>query len=187
MAKEYTEPSTSSSIVSLPQSTPQEINVDIAGTSSTGQVTLPTAEVESPLAPCRAVPTIVLTQFRRAAETQAYCFFPGCHYTERLIVPLSIRVRLFADFNYYIPAHCRICHYHLRGNYWHKLNEIEGNHTFTEAHIYDFTSLLKKDKLIDFENIDTIDDYLVHFWFGISKEQFNTILSQVPRLHQMHR
>lgn len=162
--------------------------MDLPGASS-GQVTQPTAaaEIESSQSLFQEVPTIVLAQYGRASDTQARCFFPGCHHIERLVVPLSIRIRLFVDFKFYVPADCRICNYHLRGNFWHELNEIEVNHTFTEAYIYDFMSLLKQEKSIDFENIDMMDDHLVHFWFGVSKEQFRTLLAEIPRLSQMHR
>lgn len=112
------------------------------------------------------MPAIVLSQYGRASDTQAHCFFPGCHRTERLVVPLSIRIRLFVDLRFYVPPSCRICHYHLRGNLWQQLTEMDVNHTFTEAYIYDFMTLLKQEKYIDFENIDMMDDHLAYFCLG---------------------
>ncbi|XP_047029464.1 uncharacterized protein LOC124637154 [Helicoverpa zea] len=194
LAEHYTEPSTSSAVPPLPStssavpplpSTSEESSADIPGTSSE-QVTQHVQIESSPSLP-QEVSTIVLSQYGRASDSQARCFFPGCHHAERLVVPLSIRIRLFVDFKFYVPADCRICNYHLRGNLWHQLNEIEVNHTFTEAYIYDFVSLLSKETSIDFENIDMMDNHLVHYWFGISKEQFRTLLAEVTRLSQMHR
>lgn len=140
MAQHYTEPSTSSAVQSQPAvvpslpSTSEESIVDLPGTLS-GQVSQPVEDESSPSI-ARDEATIVLSQYGRASDTQARCFFPGCHHSERLVVPLAIRIRLFKDFNFYVPADCRICYYHLRGNLWHQLNEIEVNHTFTEGYIY---------------------------------------------------
>lgn len=131
---------------------------------------------------------IELLEFGRASDTQAHCFFPSCRQTQRLSVPISIRRRLFSEYNYYVPENCRICSHHLRSNDWSELMESENViHTFTAQHIYDFTELLKHQTSIDFEDVQNMDDYLVHYWFGMSKEDFRNILLETPRLANMHR
>ncbi|KAF9408387.1 hypothetical protein HW555_011924, partial [Spodoptera exigua] len=40
---------------------------------------------------------------------------------------------------------------------------------------------------IVFEDVQNMDDYLVHYWFGMSKEDFRNILLETPRLANMHR
>ncbi|KAH9631740.1 hypothetical protein HF086_014741 [Spodoptera exigua] len=131
---------------------------------------------------------IELQEFGRTPDTQAHCFFLNCRRLERLSVPISIRRRLFSEYNYCVPENCRICSHHLRSNNWAELMLSENViHTFTAQHIYDFTDLLKHQTSIVFEDVQNMDDYLVHYWFGMSKEDFRNILLETPRLANMHR
>ncbi|KAJ8737558.1 hypothetical protein PYW08_000153 [Mythimna loreyi] len=181
------EPSTSSDI-----STP--LHVESESSQSIVEEHTPSLPSVSPgppsTLPVPQVPmnVIELQEFGRAPDTQAHCFFPNCRRLERLSVPISIRRRLFSEYNYYVPENCRICSHHLRSNDWAELMLSENViHTFTAQHIYDFTDLLKHQTSIDFEDVQNMDDYLVHYWFGMSKEDFRNILLETPRLANMHR
>lgn len=99
LAANYTAPSTSSSASShaptVVNPNSQELpDNEMENSRPDDEVESVTTTVEN----TQSVPTIILSQFGRASDTQAHCFFPGCTRTERLVVPLSIRVSLFADF-----------------------------------------------------------------------------------------
>ncbi|CAK1587675.1 unnamed protein product [Parnassius mnemosyne] len=135
--------------------------------------------------------SILLPNYVRAPLTQNQCFFPGCNDFNRLTVPSALRVRLFCDYNYYVPPECRICNYHLNSNSWDLLLESIYNpiKTFSAAHIEDFATLLKDNMNhhIDFENIHSMPEHTVHYYLGLSKAQYEQILSEVPRLSSKHR
>lgn len=129
---------------------------------------------------------ITLPNYSRASDTHRRCIFIECHSTSQKLVPFVLRVRLFRDHNYYIPPECRICEQHLARQPWSELLEEENlNRRFKASHIEDFVELLKNDKcVIDFENIDSMDDNLVWYWIGRTKEQFIGILTELPDFNQ---
>nr|XP_026498409.1 uncharacterized protein LOC113402387 [Vanessa tameamea] len=55
------------------------------------------------------VPSIVLSEYMRAIETERRCFIEGCQRTERYRVPLTTRKMLFNEYKYYIPENNRLC------------------------------------------------------------------------------
>ncbi|KAF9413681.1 hypothetical protein HW555_008127 [Spodoptera exigua] len=112
--------------------------------------------------------SVLLPNYVRAPITQNQCFFPGCNDSNRLTVPSGLRVRLFCEYNYYVPPECRICNYHLN------------------TQIEDFATLLKDNmhNHIDFENIQSMPE---HYYLGLTKAQYQRILSEVPRLSNKHR
>lgn len=138
-----------------------------------------------------SVATILLPNYVRAPISQSRCFFPNCDSSERLTVPNDLRVRLFCDYNYYVPADCRICVNHLRNNLWDSLLDSLENpiHTFSAEQIEEFASLLKNSMSnhLDFDNVNDMPDHIVHYYFGFHKEQFLDILTNVPRLSNKPR
>lgn len=98
----------------------------------------------------------------------ALLLFPGCTGTDRprLTVPVSLRVRLFCDYKYYVPAQCRICNYHLTSNSWDLLGDFTQNpiQTFSSSHIEEFASLLQQNMYahLDFQNKDEIPEHIMH-------------------------
>lgn len=59
-------------------------------------------------------------------------------------------------------------------------------HTFTAEHIQDFASFVKeRNQTMDFNNIEAMSDDMVHFWIGLSKEQFLQLKTGLPRLSQL--
>ncbi|CAG9584273.1 unnamed protein product [Danaus chrysippus] len=91
----------------------------------------------------QAVPSIVLSEYMRAIETERRCFIEGCRGTERYRVPLTTRKMLFNEYKYYIPQNNRLCAQHLVIEAWDLLDSLTSNYvqTFTERHIYDMMSL----------------------------------------------
>lgn len=132
-----------------------------------------------------------LSNYIRAPDTQRQCFFPGCNQPERLLVPSSLRVSLICDYNYYVPVDCRICSYHLRSNLWDLLLDSIYNpiRTFSAEHMEELISLLKDNMLmhLDFDNILSMPEHIVHYYLGFSKEQFQQMLLEIPRLSNRHR
>lgn len=135
--------------------------------------------------------SILLPNYVRAPNTQNQCFFPGCSETNRLIVPSALRVHLFCEYNYYVPPNCRICYYHLTSNSWDLLLQSIYNpiKIFSAAQIEDFARLLKDNMQnhIDFENIQSMPEHIIHYYLGLTKAQYQQILSEVPRLSNKHR
>ncbi|CAH2088967.1 unnamed protein product [Euphydryas editha] len=135
--------------------------------------------------------SIVLPNYVRAPNTQSQCFFPGCSESNRLIVPSALRVHLFCEYNYYVPPDCRICYYHLTSNSWDLLLQSIYNpiKIFSVAQIEDFACLLKDNMQnhIDFENIQSMPEHIIHYYLGLTKAQYQQILSEVPRLSNKHR
>ncbi|RVE50307.1 hypothetical protein evm_005142 [Chilo suppressalis] len=124
---------------------------------------------------------ITLLNYLRAPDTHSRCIFPVCNSTSQQIVPYMIRVRLFSDHKYYIPRNCRICRFHLETQPWMDLFNANINHSFTAAYIEDFCDLLKSDRnTIDFQNIEAMDDRMVHYWLGYTKQQFRDLEAALP-------
>ncbi|RVE47928.1 hypothetical protein evm_007442 [Chilo suppressalis] len=138
---------------------------------------LPSASDTVPQHPER----IILPNYLRAPDTHSRCIFPVCNSTSQQTVPYMIRVRLFSDHKYYIPRNCRICRFHLEAQQWMDLFDENINHSFTAAYIEDFCDLLKSDRnTIDFQNIEAMDDSMVHYWIGYTKQQFRDLEAALP-------
>lgn len=126
---------------------------------------------------------------RRAPATQRHCIFQGCLGTQRIIISLDIRKRVLCDYNYYIPANCRICDEHMNASLWHLLSEPENStQTFLPEHIEEMIKWFQSSHLsggLDFKDIDKLNDDHFHYWIGLSREKFNVIVSEVPLINKM--
>ncbi|XP_045781575.1 uncharacterized protein LOC123878448 [Maniola jurtina] len=139
--------------------------------------------------PQQGASTIILPNLKRAVDTQAHCFFPDCNLLERLTVPKWLRVKLFADFKFYVPPNCRICTFHLQNDNWQQLEDIaQPIQSFTTDHIEDFASFInERATMLDFSNIDDMSEDFVHFWVGLTKSQFRQLIFDVPSLRNMQK
>lgn len=73
-------------------------------------------------------------------------------------------------------------------NNWDELltNYLHPCHSFTAEHVEDFASFVKeRNQTFDFQNIEGMTDDLVHYWIGLSKDQFINLKAQLPRLSEM--
>lgn len=131
-------------------------------------------------------PTIVLPDYMRAIETERRCFIEGCQRTERYRVPLSTRKMLLSRYKYYVPENNRLCDRHLVIEAWDFLTSLRNNYvqTFTAKHIQDMMSLKEvvQSGLLNFKNIDEMEDHIVHTWIGLNKTQFHQMFNEVSQL-----
>ncbi|KAL4719823.1 hypothetical protein ACJJTC_013378 [Scirpophaga incertulas] len=113
---------------------PQEQPSLLAPSQEIPNISPPAADISN-----EPVPSIVLTQFMRAVDTERKCFIEGCQRTERYRVPLSMRKMLFNQYKYYIPENNRLCDQHLVIESWDFMDSLRSNYvqTFTEKHIND--------------------------------------------------
>lgn len=150
---------------------------------------LPTVPPNEEIRSDQPEPTIVLPEYMRAIETESRCFIEGCRRTERYRVPLSTRKMLLSQYKYYIPENNRLCDQHLVIEAWDFLDSLRSNYvqSFTAKHIQDMMSLKEvvDTGLLHFENINDMEDHIVHIWTGLNKTQFHEMLTEVPQLSGM--
>ncbi|XP_041973387.1 uncharacterized protein LOC121729065 [Aricia agestis] len=134
-------------------------------------------------------PSIILPMYTRASGSQQFCFYPDCHSTQRLAAPKWLRIKLFTDYNFYVPQNCRICSFHLYNDNWEVLSNIQQPiHSFNAEHIQDFATFVNERQMVlDFSNIETLSNELTHYWIGLSKEQFQQLYLEVPGMQAVHR
>ncbi|XP_045457339.1 uncharacterized protein LOC123667489 [Melitaea cinxia] len=125
--------------------------------------------------------------YSRASNTARRCLFQTCRNIPTHILPLYVKFYVLHTMNFYIPPLARVCHSHLQRNDWEELTTQGQMHQFNGTHVLDMMNLykwgLERRNQLDFENINSIDDNELHFWTGITKNQFNTILQLTPSLH----
>lgn len=150
---------------------------------------LPTVPPNEEIRSDQPEPTIVLPEYMRAIETESRCFIEGCRRTERYRVPLSTRKMLLSQYKYYIPENNRLCDQHLVIEAWDFLDSLRSNYvqSFTAKHIQDMMSLKEvvDTGLLHFENINDMEDHIVHIWTGLNKTQFHEMFTEVPQLSGM--
>lgn len=129
---------------------------------------------------------MVLPNYRRAAATTRWCFYPNCIHSERLRVPKSIRLRMLSDFKIYIPTTARICTAHIRCYNWEGLQD-QNNFisTFNVKQIENMLNLMSELRhgfKLDFENIEEWSPHLCRYWLGYTPEEILELLNQCPSL-----
>nr|XP_049701353.1 uncharacterized protein LOC126055576 isoform X3 [Helicoverpa armigera] len=171
---------------------PENVSIQPEQNQGNDDVHEPSVELHSPSAPIvepvqqHPEPTIVLPDYMRAVETERRCFIEGCQRTERYRVPLATRKMLLNEHKYYVPQNNRLCDIHLVIEAWDFLDSLRSNYlqTFTARHIQDMFTLKEtpKERFLNFENIDNMDDHVVHTWIGFTKVQFRQLFDEVPQL-----
>lgn len=134
---------------------------------------------------------IILPHYARASHSEHRCFISYCQGVERHRVPHKLRVLLLKSHNIYVSENNRLCSIHLRCTEWDFLNESRYTYqnSFTANEIQDMMTLLKTDyePNVDFENIESMPDHLVHYWLGKTKEQYRNILEEVTQINTVRR
>ncbi|XP_047024539.1 uncharacterized protein LOC124633388 [Helicoverpa zea] len=171
------------------ETTTEEVQVE------TGDSELITAEPvhESLDLPSVVAPSeIMLENYRRAANTASHCLFPQCNNINLHNMADSFRATILSTYQYYIPVHSRVCTEHRLSNQWSNLyNSSNSIRTFTlqqVEHIFSFVNAFKP--YLDFTNVEAIqeiEDNIFFFWTGRSKQDFFTLVSEVPRIQRMHK
>lgn len=142
--------------------------------------------------PAQQIAEIGLPNYRRAANTASHCLFTGCTNDGLHTISDSLRATVLNNNNYYIPPLARICVEHLYGNNWDDLYSSPSSiSTFTVQQIEHVFSFVNKYRpFLDFasiEGIQEMDHNLFYYWIGRSKEQFMSLLNEVPRIQEAHR
>lgn len=122
-------------------------------------------------------------KYKRVSASSRHCLFPGCANIERLLVPGTLKEVLLLNYKVYIPLSARICRYHLNSNRW---DELEAPYSdFTGFQVDDIFSKLEKatERQLDFNDINSMDSHLCHYWLGLTAEQFNELLNCNPLLY----
>lgn len=132
---------------------------------------------------------IVLPNYRRAANSNNHCVFPHCNSTTTHGISDKLRALVLNNHNYYMPKLARVCSEHVMSNSWETLYDSENSiETFTAEqiqHVFSFVNAFNP--TLDFENVGEMDDRVFEYWMGLTKEKFNSLLDQVPRILQLQR
>lgn len=139
-----------------------------------------------PVNPEAGQEVFTLEGYSRAANTSRRCNFEGCRNIHLRVVPSYVKFNQLHSHNYYIPPLLKVCQPHLVANEWDELRTQRGINDFNSAYMLDIINLykwgLEKSNEMDFENIESVDDNELHFWTGVTKNQFHNILQQTPSL-----
>lgn len=107
------------------------------------------------------------------------------------IVADSFRATILSTYKYYIPVLSRVCTEHRMSNEWSNLYDSSNSiSTFTSQqveHIFSFVNAFKP--FFNFTNVEAIheiEDNTFFFWIGKSKQDFFTLLNEVPRITEMY-
>ncbi|XP_045504504.1 uncharacterized protein LOC123701151 [Colias croceus] len=145
-----------------------------------------TQNVEVPTLPTEASSSeITLENYRRAANTASHCLFPNCGNTSLHNMTDSFRAMVLSTYKYYIPIHSRVCTEHRTSNEWANLYDFTPQQV---EHIFSFVNAYKP--CLDFskvESIHEIEENIFFFWTGRTKQDFFTLLEEVPRIREMHK
>ncbi|CAK1603536.1 unnamed protein product [Parnassius mnemosyne] len=131
---------------------------------------------------------LTLPDYRRAANNNNRCVFKDCNSTTLHGISDKLRAVVLSNHNYYIPKLARVCSEHLSSNLWETLyysaNSLD---TFTADQVQHVFSFIKINTTLDFENIFEMDDRVFEYWIGLTKEKFNSILEEVPRINETRK
>ncbi|XP_050685540.1 uncharacterized protein LOC126979974 [Leptidea sinapis] len=132
---------------------------------------------------------IVLPHYRRAANSTHNCVFPNCSSTTFHNISDKLRATVLHNHHYYLPKLARICSEHLTNNSWDTLltsdNSIETFNVEQIQHVFSFVNTFSP--TLDFDDIQNMDNRVFQYWIGLTKEKFNMLIEEVPRISQLHR
>lgn len=132
--------------------------------------------------------TISMQNYRRAANSAAYCIFPNCDSNDLHRINDDIRIYIIQDYHYYIPEFARVCSRHLNENSWDVLYDSENSSAvFTVDQIEHMFSFINVKRPINFNDVLSMSDHLFLYWIGLSKDNFQILLNEVPRIRETHR
>ncbi|XP_075984951.1 uncharacterized protein LOC142982375 [Anticarsia gemmatalis] len=134
------------------------------------------------------IENITLPDYRRAANTGNHCVFTDCTNTGTLhSISDELRAIILRSHKYYLPKLARVCGDHLSVNSWDSLYEAENSITTFNAeqiqHVFSFVNAYNP--TLDFKNIDEMDERIFEYWVGFSKEKYNSLLEEIPRISEI--
>ncbi|KAL4721102.1 hypothetical protein ACJJTC_018668 [Scirpophaga incertulas] len=112
------------------------------------------------------VGSIVMFNYKRAANTSRYCIFRNCNLLPWFLIPTFIKKYMIKENNIYIPRSARVCRDHLYGNDWDTLPEVTTLVTSYDARqLEDLINILKSEKsMFDFERVEEMPNHICHYW-----------------------
>ncbi|XP_041988982.1 uncharacterized protein LOC121740371 [Aricia agestis] len=132
---------------------------------------------------------LVLPNYRRAANSNNHCVFPNCNSTTLHSISDKLRAIVLSNHNYYLPSLARVCGPHLTSNSWEILYDSENSMTMFTVdqiqHVFSFVNAFNP--TLDFENLQEMDDRVFEYWIGRTKQQFNSLIEEVPRILEIRR
>ncbi|KAL4715751.1 hypothetical protein ACJJTC_006330 [Scirpophaga incertulas] len=94
------------------------------------------------------VGSIVMFNYKRAANTSRYCIFRNCNGLPWFLIPTFIKKYMIKENYIYIPRSAQVCRDHLYGNNWDTLPEVTTLVTsFDARQLEDLINILKSEKI----------------------------------------
>lgn len=128
---------------------------------------------------------IELPSYRRSPDTSSHCVFENCTNQDLHSISEELRATIIKRHHYLVTAQARVCQQHLLKNDWAKLFDATNSiSTFKPDHIEHVLSFVATSKCTDvnFNNILNLDNNVVEYFLGLSKESFSVILKTLPEL-----
>lgn len=97
-------------------------------------------------------------------------------------MPEYIRKRILQSQKIFVTENSRICAEHRSVYNWDFLNDHEFSTSFTTSEIKSMLNLsLSQDSsnMLNFERVNEMDDNLLKYWTGQTKEEYFNILNQI--------
>lgn len=126
----------------------------------------------------------------RCAITHHRCIF-NCKSGVLKCVPLAARRSMLLEHSFYVPPNCRWCISHsVSEDLSQLIQQIkQTNKSITEAQFFDIFSIMKSmitEKRNAVIGLDMNSERVMKEWTGLSIEQFNRLLTEVPQLNRDH-
>lgn len=142
-----------------------------------------------PPAPQRGLEAISVPGITRAANTARQCLFDTCNSTELRQVPNTVKVHLLSYYHCLIPRHARICQDHLVHTPVEDIPpNVQAQHTLTSENILDIISMytlaMERKAFFNVEDTNEISEEDLQFWTGLRRENFESMLSEIPSIGQ---
>ncbi|XP_023940272.2 uncharacterized protein LOC112047391 [Bicyclus anynana] len=132
---------------------------------------------------------VTLPDYRRAPNSTHSCVFPNCNSNSFHNISDKLRATVLHNHKYYLPKLARICDQHLTSNSWDTLFECENSiETFTVEqiqHVFSFVNAFSP--TLDFDDLENMDERVFEYWIGLSKEKFNILINEVPRIAELRK
>lgn len=132
---------------------------------------------------------IVLPNYRRAGNTSRFCLFPNCKNQQLSRINNEIRTKLINNYKLYTPPSARMCNEHLLSSDWFILQETDlltrSKHLkFNANHIEDMFSMVQEKKgiEIDFSDVLKLDDSIIKYVLGTTRDILTSILTKEPQI-----
>ncbi|XP_063383693.1 uncharacterized protein LOC134669975 [Cydia fagiglandana] len=134
--------------------------------------------------------SIDLEGYRRAPNTANRCLFPACQNDNLQRIPNFLKTRVLVVSKIYLPQSARICEEHFLNGQWEELDGLQ-LHTFTAEQLQDMLNTLiqayNEKSQFDFDEIEDISPEELHFCVGLTHQQFENLLHEMPSLTERSR